>query len=60
MQDTTYGWTVEMQLKAAKLGHKTRKCPSVPPPDRLFEDQRHGEGYRTGRVQDLYTIFKYR
>lgn len=27
MQDTTYGWTVEMQLKAAKLGLKTTEVP---------------------------------
>jgi hypothetical protein len=27
MQDTTYGWTVEMQLKAAKMG---MRCTEVP------------------------------
>ncbi len=27
MQDTTYGWTVEMQLKAAKLGMKVIEVP---------------------------------
>jgi glycosyltransferase involved in cell wall biosynthesis len=27
MQDTTYGWTVEMQLKAAKMGIKTTEVP---------------------------------
>jgi glycosyltransferase involved in cell wall biosynthesis len=27
MQDTTYGWTVEMQLKAAKLRMKIREVP---------------------------------
>ncbi len=27
MQDTTYGWTVEMQLKAAKLKMKTAEVP---------------------------------
>ncbi|RDB07160.1 glycosyltransferase family 2 protein [Runella aurantiaca] len=27
MQDTTYGWTVEMQLKAAKHGMKTTEVP---------------------------------
>lgn len=27
MQDKTYGWTVEMQLKAAKLGFKTTEIP---------------------------------
>jgi glycosyltransferase involved in cell wall biosynthesis len=27
MQDTTYGWTVEMQLKAAKQGMKTTEVP---------------------------------
>ena len=27
MQDKTYGWTVEMQLKAAKLGYKSTEVP---------------------------------
>ncbi|MBC8152590.1 MAG: glycosyltransferase family 2 protein, partial [Bacteroidetes bacterium] len=27
MRDQTYGWTVEMQLKAAKLGFKTTEVP---------------------------------
>jgi glycosyltransferase involved in cell wall biosynthesis len=27
MQDKTYGWTVEMQLKAAKLGYMCREVP---------------------------------
>lgn len=27
MQDKTYGWTVEMQLKAAKLGFRTTEIP---------------------------------
>lgn len=27
MQDTTYGWTVEMQLKAAKMGLKSTEVP---------------------------------
>lgn len=27
MEDTTYGWTVEMQLKAAKMGLKTTEVP---------------------------------
>ena len=27
MQDKTYGWTVEMQLKAAKLGYKSAEVP---------------------------------
>lgn len=27
MQDTTYGWTVEMQLKAAKMGMKITEVP---------------------------------
>lgn len=27
MEDTTYGWTVEMQLKAAKMGLKTIEVP---------------------------------
>jgi hypothetical protein len=27
MQDQTYGWTVEMQLKAAKKGYKVTEVP---------------------------------
>jgi glycosyltransferase involved in cell wall biosynthesis len=27
MQDTTYGWTVEMQLKAAKMGYRVTEVP---------------------------------
>jgi hypothetical protein len=27
MQDTTYGWTVEMQVKAAKLGLRSVEVP---------------------------------
>lgn len=27
MQDTTYGWTVEMQLKVAKMGYKVAEVP---------------------------------
>ncbi len=60
MQDTTYGWTVEMQLKAAK--HKLR-CMEVPVPYR----KRIGVSKISGTVKGtvlagykiLYTIFKY-
>jgi glycosyltransferase involved in cell wall biosynthesis len=61
MQDTTYGWTVEMQLKAAKLGHKTREVP-------VRYRRRIGDSKISGTVKGtvlagykiLYTIFKYR
>jgi glycosyltransferase involved in cell wall biosynthesis len=61
MQDTTYGWTVEMQLKAAKLGHKTREVP-------VRYRRRIGYSKISGTVKGtvlagykiLYTIFKYR
>jgi hypothetical protein len=61
MQDTTYGWTVEMQLKAAKLGHKTREVP-------VRYRRRTGYSKISGTVKGtvlagykiLYTIFKYR
>ncbi len=60
MQDKTYGWTVEMQLKAAK--HKLR-CMEVPVPYR----KRIGVSKISGTVKGtllagykiLYTIFKY-
>jgi glycosyltransferase involved in cell wall biosynthesis len=61
MQDQTYGWTVEMQLKAAK--HKLR-CTEVAVPYR----KRIGFSKISGTVKGtvlagykiLYTIFKYR
>lgn len=60
MQDKTYGWTVEMQLKAAKLG---LRCVEVPVQYR----RRIGFSKISGTVKGtvmagykiLYTIFKY-
>lgn len=60
MQDTTYGWTVEMQLKAAK--HQLR-CLEVPVSYRV----RTGKSKISGTVKGtlmagykiLWTIFKY-
>ena len=59
MQDTTYGWTVEMQVKAAKL---KMKCTEVP----VNYRQRIGVSKVTGTVKGtimagykiLWTIFK--
>ena len=61
MQDTTYGWTVEMQLKAAKQG---LICAEVP----VNYRRRVGVSKISGTVKGtvlagykiLYTIFKYR
>ena len=60
MQDTTYGWTVEMQLKAAK---QKLVCREVPVQYR----KRVGVSKISGTVKGtilagykiLYTIFKY-
>jgi glycosyltransferase involved in cell wall biosynthesis len=60
MSDPTYGWTVEMQIKAAKLG---LKCTEVP----VRYRKRIGTSKVTGTVAGslnasvkiLYTIFKY-
>src|SRR5688572_8709793 len=60
MQDTTYGWTVEMQLKAAKQG---LICTEVP----VNYRRRVGVSKISGTVKGtvlagykiLYTIFKY-
>ncbi len=61
MRDTTYGWTVEMQLKAAKMGHVTCEVP-------VRYRRRIGFSKISGTVKGtvmagykiLYTIFKYR
>ena len=61
MQDKTYGWTVEMQLKAAKNG---LRCAEVP----VRYRKRIGFSKISGTVKGtvmagykiLYTIFKYR
>lgn len=60
MQDKTYGWTVEMQLKAAKLG---MKCTEVP----VNYRERIGFSKISGTVKGtvmagykiIWTIFKY-
>jgi glycosyltransferase involved in cell wall biosynthesis len=60
MQDTTYGWTVEMQLKAAKLG---LSCTEVP----VRYRRRIGVSKVSGTVKGtlgagykiLWTIFRY-
>jgi hypothetical protein len=60
MQDKTYGWTVEMQLKAAKMGFN---CVEVP----VRYRKRIGFSKISGTVKGtimagykiLYTIFKY-
>jgi len=60
MQDTTFGWTVEMQVKAAK---KKLKCTEVP----VSYRKRIGVSKITGTIEGtlkasykiLWTIFKY-
>jgi hypothetical protein len=60
MQDKTYGWTVEMQLKAAKKG---LKCVEIP----VRYRKRIGVSKISGTVKGtvmagykiLFTIFKY-
>ena len=60
MQDKTYGWTVEMQLKAAKLKMKTAEVP-------MNYRKRIGVSKVSGTVKGtilagykiIYTIFKY-
>lgn len=60
MQDRTYGWTVEMQLKATKLNLRTKEIP-------VNYRQRIGVSKISGTVKGtlaagykiLYTIFKY-
>ncbi len=60
MTDKTYGWTVEMQLKAAKLG---LKCVEVPVRYRKRIGFSKISGTLKGTVMAgykiLYTIFKY-
>jgi len=60
MQDRTYGWTVEMQLKAAKLNLRTKDVP-------VDYRQRIGISKVSGTLKGtigagykiIYTIFKY-
>jgi glycosyltransferase involved in cell wall biosynthesis len=60
MQDTTYGWTVEMQVKAAKMGMKTCEIP-------VNYRKRVGKSKISGTIKGtvlagykiITTIFKY-
>ena len=60
MKDRTYGWTVEMQLKAAKLNLRTKDIP-------VNYRQRIGVSKVSGTIKGtlgagykiIYTIFKY-
>ena len=60
MKDRTYGWTVEMQLKAAKLNLRTKDIP-------VDYRQRIGVSKVSGTIKGtigagykiIYTIFKY-
>ena len=60
MQDKTYGWTVEMQLKAAKNG---LKCMEIPVDYRRRIGQSKVSGTVKGTIlagyKILWTIFKY-
>jgi len=60
MEDKTYGWTVEMQVKAAKLG---LKCKEVPVSYRIRIGQSKVSGTIKGTIMAgykiLWTIFKY-
>ena len=61
MQDKTFGWTVEMQVKAAKKGLKTEEVP-------VRYRRRIGVSKITGTLKGtvkagwkiLFTIFKYK
>jgi glycosyltransferase involved in cell wall biosynthesis len=61
MQDQTYGWTVEMQLKAAKLGLRCTEI-AVPYRKRIGVSKISGtiKGTILAGYKILYTIFKYR
>ena len=60
MQDTTFGWTVEMQVKAAKQNYKTTEIP-------VSYRKRIGVSKITGTIKGtfkagykiIWTIFKY-
>ncbi|WP_247232521.1 glycosyltransferase family 2 protein [Telluribacter sp. SYSU D00476] len=61
MQDTTYGWTVEMQLKAAKMGFRTGEVP-VTYRRRIGHSKISGtfKGTLLAGYKILSWIFKYR
>jgi hypothetical protein len=60
MSDPTYGWTVEMQIKAAKL---KMRCSEVPVRYRKRIGRSKVTGTFSGTVKAsakiLFTIFKY-
>jgi glycosyltransferase involved in cell wall biosynthesis len=61
MQDQTYGWTVEMQLKAARQGLRCTEI-AVPYRKRIGVSKISGtiKGTILAGYKILYTIFKYR
>lgn len=61
MQDTTYGWTVEMQLKAAKMNMKIQEVP-VSYRKRIGVSKISGtvKGTLMAGYKIITTIFKYR
>ncbi len=61
MQDKTYGWTVEMQIKAVKKKHKIREVP-VSYRVRIGKSKVSGtfKGTIMASYKILLTIFKYR
>jgi len=60
MSDPTYGWTVEMQIKAVKLKLKTAEVPVRYRP-RIGKSKVTGtvRGTVSASIKILYTIFKY-
>jgi glycosyltransferase involved in cell wall biosynthesis len=60
MEDKTYGWTIEMQIKAAKLGMKTREVP-VTYRKRIGKSKVSGtvKGTVFAGVKIILAIFKY-
>lgn len=60
MQDTNYGWTVEMQLKAAKMGLKTMDVP-VNYRQRIGVSKVSGtlKGTLMAGYKIIFTIFRY-
>ena len=61
MQDKTYGWTVEMQVKAAKMGFKTAEVP-VSYRKRIGHSKISGtiKGTVMAGYKILATLFRYR
>ena len=61
MQDTNYGWTVEMQVKAAKLGLKYTEV-AVDYRNRVGSSKISGtlKGAVSAGIKIIYTILKYK